>query len=153
MCWIKDERIWKQYVQNRVNEIRKLSSKDWKYCPGSLNPADLPFWGLSANELLKAKIWWHGPQCLKEDNTKWPTTPHLTESKEAYNDLAKTKPNVTHFLSTKSTIGSEVITMDNFGSKTRLARIYPWVQSFIAVLNYRVEKEPRSENFKEALCN
>lgn len=28
LCWIKNERIWKQYVQHRVEEIRSLTSKD-----------------------------------------------------------------------------------------------------------------------------
>ena len=32
LCWIKNERVWKQYVGQRVNEIRRLTHKDsWKH--------------------------------------------------------------------------------------------------------------------------
>ena len=43
LCWIKNAKVWKQYVQNRVDQILKLSSKEeWHFCPGPLNPADFP---------------------------------------------------------------------------------------------------------------
>ena len=43
LCWIKNERTWKPYVQNRVEKIRQLSHWDtWRHCPGDLNPADIP---------------------------------------------------------------------------------------------------------------
>ena len=52
LCWIRNERPWKQYVQHRVDEIRKLTSKnDWRHCPGKQNPADLPSRGVNAKEL------------------------------------------------------------------------------------------------------
>ena len=42
LCWIKNEHHWKQYVQHRVDEIRRISDKNtWKFCPGSDNPADI----------------------------------------------------------------------------------------------------------------
>jgi hypothetical protein len=50
--WIRNGRIWKQFAQHRVNEIRTLSPMEaWRYCPGSLNPADLRSRGISAQEL------------------------------------------------------------------------------------------------------
>lgn len=52
LCWIKNDRIWKQYVQHRVEEIRSLTTREeWGHCPGDTNPADLPSRGLSANDL------------------------------------------------------------------------------------------------------
>lgn len=52
LCWIKNNKAWKQYVQHRVNEIRELTSKhQWRYCPGEVNPADLPSRGCSIQEL------------------------------------------------------------------------------------------------------
>ena len=55
--WIRNDRNWKQYVQHRVNEIRDLSSvESWRFCPGSLNPADLPSRGISAKELSSESI-------------------------------------------------------------------------------------------------
>ena len=42
LCWIKNERIWKQYVAQRVNEICHLTAKELgRHCPGEVNPADI----------------------------------------------------------------------------------------------------------------
>ena len=52
LCWIRNDRVWKQYVPHRADEIRKISDKKaWRHCPGHLNPADLPSRGISASEL------------------------------------------------------------------------------------------------------
>ena len=54
LCWIKNNKAWKQHVQHRVNEIRELTNKhQWRHCPGELNPADLPSRGCSVQELKK----------------------------------------------------------------------------------------------------
>ena len=44
LYWILgSEKEWKQFVQNRIMEIKSLIPKEhWRYCPGELNPADLP---------------------------------------------------------------------------------------------------------------
>ena len=35
LCWIKNDKPWKQFVRHRVSEILKLSSRDnWYHCPG-----------------------------------------------------------------------------------------------------------------------
>ena len=53
LFWIRREKQWKQYVANRVKEIRRLSPKNhWRHCPGHLNPADLPSRGVSGYRLL-----------------------------------------------------------------------------------------------------
>ena len=42
LCWIKNERIWKRYVAQRVNEICHLTAKELgRHCPGEVNPADI----------------------------------------------------------------------------------------------------------------
>lgn len=55
LCWIKQEKPWKQYVQNRVHEIRQnVPEAAWNYCPGAQNLADLPSCGLSGEELKES---------------------------------------------------------------------------------------------------
>ena len=59
---------WKQFVQNRVTEIRKcISPSHWKHCAGKDNPADLPSRGLSLPDLSLSRLWSEGPEWLNDD--------------------------------------------------------------------------------------
>ena len=59
---------WKQFVQNRVTEIRKcISPSHWKHCAGKDNPADLPSRGLSLPDLSLSQLWSEGPEWLNDD--------------------------------------------------------------------------------------
>ena len=66
LFWISGvSRVWKQFVQRRVIEIRKLlPCSCWHHCPGVDNPADLPSRGLIPIELACSKLWAEGPKCL-----------------------------------------------------------------------------------------
>ena len=60
--WIRNQRPWRQYVSNRVNEIKCYSTpEEWIHCPGLLNPADMPSRALTGSELGESKFWWNGP--------------------------------------------------------------------------------------------
>ena len=62
------------YVQNRVDEIRSLLP-DAKYHSVNTkdNPSDLITRGLTADQLMKSDIWWHGPHwlCQNSNWTEW----------------------------------------------------------------------------------
>jgi hypothetical protein len=76
LCWIRNERLWKQYIQNRETEIRKLASPEmWHFCPGTLNPADLPSPGISVKALCQERLWLKGPDFLFQSEDQWPTNP------------------------------------------------------------------------------
>ena len=68
LFWIKGiTKTWKQFVQHRVSEIRKLLSTNcWKHYPGVENPADLPSRGMNPVELSLSNLWIHGPKWLRE---------------------------------------------------------------------------------------
>ena len=72
--WIKGvERQYKQFVENRVTEVRsKVSPEFWSFCTGLENPADIPTHGLSAEALLKSSLWWNGPAWLQQSKENWP---------------------------------------------------------------------------------
>ena len=63
LCWIQNDKHWKQYVKHHVDEIRQLTAKkNWRHCPGAQNPADMPSHGLTGNEMVDNSVWWYGPQ-------------------------------------------------------------------------------------------
>ena len=62
LAWIKgEEREWKPFVQNRVNEIRTLVPvNSWRHCRGKNNPANIPSRGMSQSELSECALWIEG---------------------------------------------------------------------------------------------
>ena len=74
LSWIKGtSKEFKQFVQNRVVEIRKLVDvKDWNFCPGIISPADIVSRGMLPSDLKQSNLWWNGPVFLREDESEWP---------------------------------------------------------------------------------
>ena len=64
LFWIKGTaRDWKPFVQNRVNEIRKLVPVEyWNHCSGKENPADIPSRELTPLELSVNQMWKNGQE-------------------------------------------------------------------------------------------
>ena len=130
LCWIQNHKAWKTYVQNRVNEIRELTSNyEWRHCPGELNPADLPSRGCSGRELAEAETWWNGPKFLKESKDQWPVDPQPTskDNDEAYNEVMKNPHPIVHSLSGISLNGSvhieRILDPQRYSTKTKLLRV------------------------------
>ncbi|XP_044766760.1 uncharacterized protein LOC123322803 [Coccinella septempunctata] len=75
MCvlgWIRDKsNKYKQFVSNRVAEIRASSDVDqWRWVPTSENPADLAT--RQAPTKPDMEFWMHGPQFLRKSKQYWP---------------------------------------------------------------------------------
>ena len=64
--WIKgQEREWKPFVQNCVNQIRSITlPHKWAHCAGKENPADIPSKGMDLCGLVHSSLWLYGPSCL-----------------------------------------------------------------------------------------
>jgi len=89
LCWITNNKPWKQYVQHRVQEIRQQSPKKRRYFPGPETPADLPSRGLNGNDLVNCKLWCNGPEFLRKPECEWPeysTLHSLNETSAKKND-------------------------------------------------------------------
>ena len=71
LFWIKNSKEYKQFVQNRKDEINKLTHPEqWHYCETEKNPADIGTRGQSAIKLKENNLWLKGPE--------WLTLPHKT---------------------------------------------------------------------------
>ncbi|XP_055941739.1 uncharacterized protein LOC129971787 [Argiope bruennichi] len=90
ITWIKREDAWSNFVQNRVDEIRTLTSKEnWRHELGSFNPADLPSRGCSAKKLVQSK-WWEGPDWLYLPADQWPFSDVVVNEDEVLKERKKT---------------------------------------------------------------
>ena len=101
LCWIRNERIWKQYARSRVDEIRCLTERElWKHCPGECNPADLPSRGLTSKELCSKLTWWKGPSFLYLPEAEWPgqIKPDDSSNEEVLRETVKNEPKISHAL-------------------------------------------------------
>ena len=59
--------------------------KHWQHVPTEQNPADAASRGMTADELRKHTLWWHGPAWLAEDpvqTPKQPTATHLAKERQ-----------------------------------------------------------------------
>ena len=167
LCWIKNERAWKQYVGLRVDEIRRLTPKEsWRHCTGEVNPADIPSQasrGLTAKELLTCKTWWNGPKFLQDSSDEWPASSHTNqiEEEEILQEAIKNEPIITHSMINSSlsnvTGGGICNTMniDHYSNITRLLRVTAYVVRFIKNIktndqSERNLEEPRADELKDA---
>ena len=81
ICWIKGSKEWKQFVQNRVNEILSLTEESmWNHCPGIENPADIGSRGEGAAKLKSNVLWGKGPSWLSESMRNWPSSEECSET-------------------------------------------------------------------------
>ena len=122
---------WKQFVQNRVLEIRELVPINcWKHCPGCENPADLPSRGLSPIELSVNSLWHCGPDWLKV-----PRDANLADMEMPTDCLAEMKTNnrMAHSLLTGTTTiyMESIIPCKNFSSFDRLILVTVYAKRFV----------------------
>ena len=89
-AWIRNaDKEYKQYVHNRVAEIRKLSNaKVWYHVREKENIADLQSRGCSIKKLVLEKEWIEGSLWLKDDRNDLPIS-NLTDAQLGENELKK----------------------------------------------------------------
>ena len=135
LCWIRNDKVWKQFVRHRVSDILSHSKREeWFYCPGKDNPADLPSRGNYGCDLSQNLVWWEGPSFLKLPTMEWPSqqesSVNAIDDSIALQEKVKMEPTVTHVLSGKECI-DDVIHLDKYSNQSKLLRVLTWVQRFI----------------------
>ena len=136
LYWILgNNKEWKQFVQNRVIEIRKLvPSKHWSHCRSQDNPADIPSRGNSPRELINNKLWWSGPDWLECQEMN-----EIEESVMPVECVTEMKaPTHSLLTSNSSTVNLEqFITCEDHSSLSRLLRVTAYVIRFIKLLKHK----------------
>ena len=150
--WIKGiDKEYKQFVQNRVTEIRQLLPvESWNHCPWYENPANLPSRGMSAETLQESQIWWHGPPWLLEGKDEWANLMVVTEIPSDYYDEMRScdKPKNKLIRSTGLVVESRITSLSNvldpdkFSDFKRLIRVTAFVLRFLRNLkSKRIEEK------------
>jgi len=124
--WIKNEnKTWKKYVQNRIEQIRQLTDiNDWQYIPSSENPADILSRGCSLKELKDKSLWWTGP--LEESDSEEPALVEDAKDKELINKSEE----ISCCLSLSSRV-KPVLELNRFSSWLRAVRVLVQVIRFV----------------------
>ena len=159
LCCIQNQKPWKQFVMDRVKTICQLSNKDqWRFCPGALNPADLPTRGKYGKSLPSNKLWWEGPEFLKKSRDHWPenlSTGDVGQS-VTLEEQIKNPPSITYTLTSLTNPPLKacvlrIIDIDCLGKKSRLIRTVAWVFRFIR--NLRAKIFPSIEKINTEILN
>ena len=153
LYWIRGEdREWKQFVQNRVCEIRSLVPPNaWRHCSSKDNPADIASRGTSP-VILAGSTWVSGPDRLKsyeeamqtsEETTKVKQAPveSLQEAKKEHRELASNLPCSSLLTGSSSMAVSAVIDCKRFSHLHRLLTITALVLRFTRKLKSK-RQEP-----------
>ncbi|XP_064476123.1 uncharacterized protein LOC135390028 [Ornithodoros turicata] len=118
------------FVQNRVNEIRQLTTDSaWHHCKSRDNPADLLTRGISAHRLRNESLWWHGAPWFSQPRDNWhsewsdhpPSPPPSTEDAplpSMCNAASAVRP-------------PPVFSLDRYGTLSQMLRVTAWVARFI----------------------
>ena len=110
--------------------IRKLTDiEKWRFCPGNMNPADIPSRGCSGKDLVESELRWSVPTLLREPSNLWPETPSISAPNTTSEELVKHTPALTQLLATAALNRTlyenleEIMDVERYGSKLKLLRV------------------------------
>ncbi|KAL5472994.1 hypothetical protein EMCRGX_G027441 [Ephydatia muelleri] len=142
LYWIRGfSKEWKQFVQNRVDEIRTLVPMDsWYHCPGETNLADLPSRGIGLCNTVDSSMWLNGPKWIADDEFE-PQYSDTSIPEECLSEM-KVKDLMAHsVLITQGCCQYEpVITCEHFSTLSHLLRVTAYIQKFISILKAKVKR-------------
>lgn len=144
LSWIKAfDKEYKTFVQNRLNEIRKLSNVEkWNYVQTKSNPADM-LTKFSPNLFKPNSFWWSGPEFLKKKNIQNDFI--NSENNEVFVD-EELKTTAVHVATSNFSI-SNIIDIEKFNSYLKLIRVTAWVTRYVN--NLKAKTFNKSEFIKE----
>ena len=157
--WLKQKENDDVFTRNRVNEITKENDITFRYVNTKHNPADIPTRGTTATELKNNKLWWNGPEWLKQDPEEWPLWNTETfnlgnqdqeEDNQIIFEMSVAQPEIEPIFSPFE------IDETRYSSLTKLLRVTAYVNRFIrnaknkAKTNQKVLKHVTAEEIDKA---
>eukprot|EP00731_Ephydatia_muelleri_P035515 Em0131g2a len=158
LYWIRGfDKEWKQFVENRVREIRSLVPvKCWHHCAGNINLADLPSRGTDHSECGIPASWLTLPPGLCEPNQEIDEIDSCGSEACAMELKVGNRPTSQ---STHSLIVQELCRFDSvlhcedFSTLRRLLRVTAYVQKFISLLKAKVKGASQHVTTTLAACD
>ena len=133
LAWLRCSKYeLKLFVRNRVEEIWRDQSGDWKFVPGVLNPADVATRGLSPSNREGLEKWISGPVWLV-DRGAWPEQPP-----EAVNETEALVLCVSSSLYEGEASFVEGFARE-YSSFQKLVRSTAWLRRFVTYLRRKVQ--------------
>ena len=136
LAWIRSNREYKTFVQNRLNEIRKITNpSDWFYCTTKENPADV----ITRSELSDPlnSLWWGGPTFLQNANANLDQRLDIDEPESLPEEKVSTSVNA----NITNNTANNVFDFQRYGNYQRLLRTTSWVLRFIRNVKARIRNE------------
>ena len=153
LCWILGmEKEWKQFVQNRVLEIRELvPAASWRHCRGSQNPADIPSRGVSPSELQeKMELWLHGPTVLLSSEGAMGVTDMAALPEECLTEMKRGDRQKLTVTLLNSNVINTIVPCEDYSSLGHLLRLTAYVLKFIELI--RKSKDSNSDQSSSTGC-
>ncbi|XP_038053892.1 uncharacterized protein LOC119726309 [Patiria miniata] len=133
-----DSKRFHIFVANRVQKIRDHTTpEDWRHVDTKTNPADAASRGLSAESLIKSKLWWSGPGFLQERETPPPDTEYMEPSS---NDPEVKKASAFNVHTEASNYPSMLERFQSYSNWFRLKRAVALCQRYMKKLRDRCFK-------------
>ena len=114
-----------------MKEIRQLTSPDnWRFSPGTDNPADLASRGTPATALIESNLWWNGPPWLQEDEERWPVVDRIAKDEGFVTQVnGEARKTITAAATVKNSLTIEW-NLERISNFDRLVRITAWKLRF-----------------------
>ncbi|XP_044742333.1 uncharacterized protein LOC123304829 [Chrysoperla carnea] len=140
LSWLRTPaHLLKVFVANRVvNILDRTLPSQWFHVPTADNPADIASRGCIPSQLVNHKLWWSGPDFLRQDFSLWPSqdvasVPDLPDLKEVGPSL------IGHVTGGDDGV---VLLLERFSSLVRAKRVIAWMLRFKK--NTSLPKEQRN---------
>jgi hypothetical protein len=101
------------------------------------NPADIVSRGMLPRQLRQSELWWHGPQWLKSDASKWPSSWQNPHNKEDHLFAERKLSKPVNIINAEP----ELPVLQKFSSVKKLCRVIAYILRFVNNLKTKTKNQ------------